>query len=191
MTVPRIVRRHRRLPALLAVLLAVAGCGEGRVYDVPIAEAHERLRAAEVTSVLLGGSIARSELASESSDELVWTISDEAAPVMRATARLSAEGADRTRVVATVEGATPKAVQVFAERPAMVRLQTAALEETVAAAIEKRPFNPMNAYSEIGAAVIAETPRLLEDADRHAKASAKREHENVERAYAQEGAANR
>lgn len=181
-------RASARASLLLIVLLTIAGCSRGRIYAVPVEDVRRTLEQVEFPVELFGADRVRSDVLAASPSDVIWTISQEGHPVLRFRAKLTPKGAGSTRIAVEVEGANPKAVQMLKERPAMGRLEVAAMEERIAAAIEQRPFDLTRTYPEMSLALIAERPRMLEDARAVAAASSARDAANIERAYAEEAA---
>ena len=177
-----------RAPVLLALLLMIAGCAEGRTYPVSVDEARRTLQTTEFPTLLFGAARVESDVVTAGPSDMVWTISQDGDPVLRFRGKLTAKGAAASRIHVQVEGANPRAVQMLKERPAMGRLQVAAMEEQIAADLEKRPFDLTKTYSAMGAALIAERPRMLEEARAMAATAEESDRDNMERAYANEAA---
>ena len=173
---------------LLTLPLTLGGCAEGRTYEVPVEEARRTLQRTEFPVALFGAGGVDSEVAAAGPSDMVWTISQQGEPVLRFRPKLSAQGTAASRIQVRVEGANPQAVRLLKERPAMARLQLAAMEEQIAAHLEGRLFNLTNTYPAMGAALLADRPRMLAQARAVGAAAAKADRDNMERAYADEAA---
>jgi hypothetical protein len=123
---------------------------------------------------------------------IVWILHKDGAEVMRYVASLSPEGETSTRVSLNLVGATEGRFRQTGERlaqnGAIRNLYMIAMEERIASALERRPFDTAKIMPATVAATVANIGRIGEDMERIAEADRRRQRENIERAYRQEAA---
>ncbi|WP_336979363.1 hypothetical protein [Altererythrobacter fulvus] len=141
----------RRLAFTIAIASMLAGCGgaEPGVYAVPLAEALQRLKKADVDgfrSARQCGILIHFASDSPKDDAITWRVSSSGREVLRFTVRLTAEG-DGTRaqieVPAEAKGGEMYDGSQFYPRPALHQPLRPAVQELIDAAMEQRPFDVM------------------------------------------------
>ena len=123
----------------------------------------------------------------EGPSRIVWILHKDGAEMMRYVASLSPDGETSTRVSLDLVGATEGPFRGSEERLAQNRairnLYLVAMEEQIASALERRPFDRSKILPATAAAAAANIGRISADIDRIAEADQRRERENIERAY--------
>jgi hypothetical protein len=184
----------------LAPLATIAGCAQtqGSVYAVPIGEARKVLEGTGLPPLVFGSDepevAVRADGAVQAGRPLriVWILGKDGAEMMRFVASLSAEGDASTRISLDLVGATQGRFRGTGERlrqnGAIRHLYLVAMEEEIASALERRPFDQTAIMPATVAAGAANIGRISQDIDRIADADQRRERANIERAYRDEAA---
>jgi len=111
--------------------------------------------------------------------------------VMRFSAVLTADGDAATRVHVDIKGATSgpfgNVDARLSESSSIRTVYQQAMEERVAAALEKRPYDILKVMPAVTAAAFANIGAISGQMDAAAEEFRKRDQENIERAYAEEG----
>jgi hypothetical protein len=111
---------------------------------------------------------------------------------MRFVAALSPDGDAATRISLDLVGATQGPYRGTGERlrqnEAIRHLYLVAMEERIASALERRPYNEAAILPATMAATAANIGRINADIDRIAEADQRRQRENIDRAYRDEAA---
>ncbi|KPL68961.1 hypothetical protein SZ64_13140 [Erythrobacter sp. SG61-1L] len=133
----------------MASMLAGCGGAEPGVYAVPLAEALQRLKKADVDgfrSARQCGILIHFAADSPKDDAITWRVSSSGREVLRFTVRLTAEG-EGTRaqieVPAEAKGGEMYDGSQFYPRPAVHQPLRPAVQELIDAAMEKRPYDVM------------------------------------------------
>ncbi len=127
----------------------MTGCGAspGRTFDIRASEAKQILTQTEVPYDGLGSSELRSYVVEKSPTELEWKVTLDGAKYLQFPAVLSSIDPKSTHVSVSVQRATsgryPKMGQALNDNITIKNLSLAAMEEEIAAALEKRDFNMM------------------------------------------------
>lgn len=146
--------RRLSIPVVIAMLLAGCGGAEPGVYPVPLPEALQRLKKADVDgfrSARQCGILIHFASDSPKDNAITWRVSSSGREVLRFTVRLAAEG-DGTHAQIEVP-AEPKGGEMydgsqFYPRPALHQPLRPALQELIDAAMEQRPFDVMRIPAE-------------------------------------------
>jgi hypothetical protein len=172
----------------------IAGRAQTRdgVYAVPIGEARQVLAKTGLPPLVFGSEEPDFAVETEGPSRIVWILRQDGAEIMRFTAALSPEGDASTRVSLDLVGATQGRFGGTGERlrqnEAIRHLYLVAMEERIASALERRPYNEAAIVPATVAATAANIGRISQDVDRIAAADQRRERENIERAYREEAA---
>jgi hypothetical protein len=184
----------------LAPLALIAGRAQIRdsVYAVPIGEARQVLAKTGLPPLVFGSDepdvAVRTEgaVGVEGAGRIVWILHEDGAEMMRFVALLSPDGETSTRISLDLVGATQGPFRNTGERlaqnGAIRHLYLVAMEERIASALERRPFDEAKILPATAAAAAANIGRISADMDRIAEADQRRERENIERAYREEAA---
>jgi hypothetical protein len=178
----------------LAPLALIAGRAQtrGGVYAVPIGEARKVLEGTGLPPLVFGSDEPEVAVRAEGPSRIVWILHRDGAEMMRYVALLSPDGETSTRINLDLVGATAGPFRNTGERlrqhGAIRHLYLVAMEERIASALERRPFDTATIMPATVAATAANIGRIGEDMDRMAEADRRRERENIERAYREEAA---
>ena len=178
----------------LAPLALIAGRAQirGSSYAVPIGEARQVLARTGLPPLVFGSDEPEVAVRAEGPSRIVWILHKDGAEMMRYVALLSPDGDAATRVSLDLVGATEGPFRHTEERLAqngtIRNLYLVAMEERIASALERRPFDQTKILPATAAAAAANIGRISEDMDRIAEADRRRERENIERAYRDEAA---
>jgi hypothetical protein len=178
----------------LAPVAMIAGRAQTRegVYAVPLAEARQVLAKTGLPPLVFGSNEPDFAVEAEGPSRIVWILDQDGAEIMRFVATLSPDGDASTRVSLDLVGATQGRFHGTGERlrrnEAIRHLYLVAMEERIASALERRPFNEAAIMPATVAATAANIGRIGADVDRIAEADQRRERENIERAYRDEAA---
>jgi hypothetical protein len=184
----------------LAPLALIAGRAQtaGSVYAVPIGEARKVLEGTGLPPLVFGSDepdvAVRADGAVQADRPLriVWILHKDGAEMMRFVALLSPESDSSTRISLDLAGATAGPFRHTAERLAqngtIRHLYLVAMEERIASALERRPFDEAAILPATAAATAANIGRIGADIDRIAEADQRRQRENIARAYREEAA---
>lgn len=141
----------------------------GRVYDVPIAEAHRALEKTGLPPMILGAEPHDFDVEGRDPSKIVWVVKERGGEVLDFVADLSAVGENSTRVRTDVAGPTAgpfgNVAQRLADHKAVKRLYNEALEEHVAATLEHRAFRFVAIYPAMMAAAVAAISEQQKSAD--------------------------
>ena len=178
----------------LAPLALIAGRAQirGSVYPVPIGEARQVLARTGLPPLVFGSSEPEVAVRAEGPSRIVWILHKDGAEMMRYVAELSSDGDAATRIsldlVGATEGPFGHTEARLAQNGAIRNLYLVAMEERIASALERRPFDRTKILPATMAAAAANIGRISEDMDRIAEADQRRQRENIERAYREEAA---
>jgi hypothetical protein len=178
----------------LAPLALIAGCAQtrGSAYAVPIAEARKMLEGTGLPPLVFGSDEPEVTVRAEGPSRIVWILHKDGAEVMRYVAELSPDGDTATRVSLDLVGATQgrfgNTGERLAQNGSIRHLYLVAMEEQIASALERRPFDRTKILTATAAAAAANIGRISQDTDRIAEADQRRERANIERAYREEAA---
>jgi hypothetical protein len=178
----------------LAPLALIAGRAQTRdsVYAVPIGEARQVLAKTGLPPLVFGSNEPDFAVRAEGPSRIVWILHQDGAEMMRYVALLSPNGETSTRINLDLVGATQGPFRHTGERlaqnGAIRHLYLVAMEERIASALERRPFDTAAILPATAAATAANIGRISADMDRIAEADRRRERENIERAYREEAA---
>ena len=178
----------------LAPLALIAGRAQirGDVYAVPIGEARQVLEKTGMPPFVFGSDEPDVTVRAEGPSRIVWILHKDGAEIMRYVALLTPDGDSATRISLDLVGATEGPFRQTGERLAqndtIRNLYLVAMEERIASALERRPFDQTKILPATAAAAAANIGRISEDMDRIAEADRRRQRENIERAYREEAA---
>lgn len=178
----------------LAPLALIAGRAQtgGSVYAVPIGEARKELARTGLPPLVFGSDEPDVAVRAEGPSRIVWILHKDGAEMMRYVALLSPDGETSTRINLDLVGATQgpfrNAGERLAQNGTIRHLYLVAMEERIASALERRPFDTAKILPATAAATAANIGRISQDIDRIAEADRRRERENIERAYREEAA---
>jgi hypothetical protein len=178
----------------LAPLALIAGRAQtrGSVYAVSIGEARQVLARTGLPPLVFGSNEPEVAVRAEGPSRIVWILHKDGAEMMRYVALLSPEGETSTRISLDLIGATQGPFRHTGDRLAqnvtIRNLYLVAMEERIASALERRPFDQTKILPAMAAATAANIGRISEDVDRIAEADRRRQRENIERAYRDEAA---
>jgi hypothetical protein len=178
----------------LAPLALIAGRAQtyGGVYAVPIGEARQVLARTGLPPLVFGSEEPEVAVQAEGPSRIVWILRKDGAEMMRYVAVLSPDGDGATRVNLDLVGATQGPYghtgERLAQNEAIRNLYLVAMEERIASALERRPFESARIMPATAAATAANIGRISADLDRIAEADRRRERANIERAYREEAA---
>ena len=178
----------------LAPLALIAGRAQtgGSVYAVPIGEARKVLARTGLPPLVFGSDEPDVAVRAEGPSRIVWILHEDGAEMMRYVALLSPDGETSTRIsldlVGATEGPFRQTGERLAQNGAIRNLYLVAMEERIASALERRPFNTATIMPATMAAAAANIGRISEDMDRIAEADRRRQRENIEKAYREEAA---
>lgn len=178
----------------LAPLALIAGRAQTRssVYAVPIGEARQVLAKTGLPPLVFGSDEPDVAVQADGPSRIVWILHQDGAEIMRFVALLSPDGDTSTRISLDLVGATAGPFRTTGERlrqnEAIRHLYLVAMEERIASALERRPFDEARILPATVAATAANIGRISADIDRIAEADQRRERENIERAYREEAA---
>jgi hypothetical protein len=183
-----------------APLALIAGRAQtrGSVYAVPIGEARKVLEGTGLPPLVFGSNEpevavrAEGAVQADGATRIVWILHEDGAEMMRYVALLSPNGETSTRIDLDLVGATQGRFRDTGERlrqnGAIRHLYLVAMEERIASALERRPFDEAKIMPATMAATAANIGRIGADIDRIAEADQRRQRGNIERAYREEAA---
>jgi hypothetical protein len=143
---------HRTISAA-AMALALAGCGqtETGVYDLPLAEAYDRLANADIAGFRTArqcGLLIHLQALRKAGEAITWRVTSSGRPMLAFTVNLNAVDADTTRATISVSGPhkTGEAYDgdEFYVRPAVNQPLRPAVQELIDAAMEQRAYDVWN-----------------------------------------------
>jgi hypothetical protein len=172
-------------------LVAIRPNAEGAVYRVPIAQARQDLTKAELPLFVFGSQPLDVQVRGSIDSQIAWIVRRNGEELFRYIAQLTAEGDGATRVKVKLEGAKGRTVnfaQKLADHPQIRDMYLIAMEEQVAATLERRPFEMTRIYPAMTAATVANMGALRSSVDQAAAASEQAARKNIEKAYRDEAA---
>jgi len=179
-----------RLLSLMLVLSCAVAVGgsrgawerlwaSGRVYDMPIAEAHRALEKSGLPPMVLDMGPRDFEVEDRDPSKVVWIVKRHGSELLRFVAELSAVSETSTRVSADVAGPTDgpfgNVAQRLADHRTIAHLYIAALEEQLAATLEHRAFRIEALYPAMVAAAVTNIGESQRSPDGFAEVSQKRD----------------
>lgn len=189
--------RSRRLLGPMVALCLLGGCsqvgafaardeGGHATYPVPIERAAELIAPVEEPPMVFGDGPITFRLSEESATRLVWSVSQQDVEALRYTAVLEpAPGG--TIVDLSLVGIASKELGNVEERltklPSVRRVYLIAMQEAIAAELERRPFRMDRLYPAMVDATF-EVPDIWGDS--HREAAVRRDRENMKKAYREE-----
>ena len=178
----------------IAPLALIAGRAQsyGGVYAVPIGEARQVLVRAGLPPLVFGSNEPDVSTRAEGPSRIVWILSSRGAEMMRYVAELSPDGDSSTRISLDLVGATEGPYRTtgarLSENGTIRHLYLVAMQERIASALERRPFETARIMPATAAATAANIGALSDNFDRAAAADQRRERANIEKAYREEAA---
>jgi hypothetical protein len=176
---------------IVVYLLAISPNANGTVYRVPIAQARQDLAKADLPPLVFGSEPLDVQVRDNGKSQIVWIAHRDNEELFRYIAELTVEGDSATRVKLKLEGAQGRTVnfaQRLAAKPEIRDMYIVAMEERVAATLERRPFEMTRVYPAMSAAAISNMGALQASVDQAAAADAQRSRNNMEKAYRDEAA---
>ncbi len=158
--------------------VALAGCNETETYPISAAKVRSALMTARPPSMIFAGS--NMVVTPTGDDDVRYTImSREGRGLMSLVANIHAEGENESTVWVTAEPpkSNSKVAQSMAENPAIVKLYTKALRETIDAKLEKREFNMAAIQTEMVAATFQSMPKIQQEVSKQMNEASKMERE--------------
>jgi hypothetical protein len=155
---------------------------------VPIAQARQDLKKAELPPVF-GSQPLDAQVRDVGNSQVVWIVRRNGEELFSYFAELKAEGDGATRVKVRLEGAqgrTENYAKKLAEKPKIRDMYIIAMEERVAATLERRPFEMARIYPAMSAAAVSNMGNLQSSVDQAAEASNREARQNIEKAYRNE-----
>lgn len=175
---------------IIIYLLATSPNSAGAVYRVPIAQARQDLAKTELPPVF-GSAALDVQVRPNGDSQVVWIVRRAGEELFRYTAELKAEGDGATRVKLKLEGAqgrTENFAKNLAEKPQIRDMYIVAMEERVAATLERRPFDMARIYPALSAAMVSNMGNIQASVDEVHAAEQKRNRNAIEKAYRDEAA---
>ena len=178
---------------LIAPVALVAACSSqhGAVYAVPIEQAQTILAGTGLPPFVFGTEEPNYAVSTEGPSRIVWSIRQDGAEMMRYVAELSRDGDASTRVRLELHGATEgpfgNVEQRLTDNASIRNLYMVAMEERIASALEHRQFEMARIYPALGKATVANIGEISGRMDRAAEEYHRRDRENIEKAYREEG----
>jgi hypothetical protein len=178
----------------IAPLALIAGRAQpyGGVYAVPIGEARQVLARTGLPPLVFGSNEPDVSTRAEGPSRIVWILSSRGAEMMRYVAELSPDGDSSTRISLDLVGATEGPYRTvgarLSENGTIRHLYLVAMQERIASALERRPFETARIMPATAAATAANIGALSDNFDRAAAADQRRERANIEKAYRDEAA---
>jgi histidyl-tRNA synthetase len=167
---------------IIIYLLATTPNGAGALYRVPIAQARQSLAKAEMPPVF--GSQELNVQVRNSDSQVVWVVSRKAeGEIFRYIAELKAEG-EATRVKVKLE--TVNYAKQMADHAQIRDMYIVAMEERVAATLERRPFDMARIHPALSAAMVSNLSNVQASIDEVHAAEQKRSRNTIEKAYRDE-----
>jgi len=131
----------------------------------------------------------------ESGSDVIWIVRKDDAEIFRYIAHLKEEDQGSTRVevelVGAQSGPSGNVAQRLSEHSEITNMYLAAINERIASALEKRPFQIARVYPSMMIATVANIGALQASADQAAAAPEKQDRENIEKAYRDEAEGGR
>ena len=186
-----------RVAAALAVLAALTGCGQGKVYPLSPDAARSALVGASIPDIAFGKA-AHSGPGEATAQGVEWTIvrgpAEDGEPpddgdrseVMKLTAKLApASGGVEVSVdIGPPSGADPKLLaKGVAERPAMFQYYRTVAREEVDSVLTHRAFNFGAVSGDMAIAVFSALPDIRKQLAESEAADDRRDQETMHRAY--------
>ena len=162
---------------------------EGTVYRVPIAQVRQDLTKTALPTFVFGSQPLDVQVHGNIDSQIFWVARRNGEELFRYIAQLTAEGDGATRVKVKLEGAKGRTVnfaQKLSEHPQIRDMYLVAMEEQVAATLERRPFEMARIYPAMSAAVVANMGAMRSSVDQAAAASEQAARKNIEKAYRDE-----
>jgi len=188
--------RYGMFIGLISTLL-VAGCNQqqGTVYRQPIEDARRILIATELSPAAFGALSYPVKARSDGASDIVWIVNRGSAEAFRFVASLRDAGKGATRVRVGIKGVTSGPLgnveQRLAEHATIKKYLLTAMEEQVAAALERRSFNMARVYPAMGVATVANFGAIMAQFDRASEQHKRQSRANIEKAYRDEAAGKR
>lgn len=162
------------------------------IYNVPVAQAYELLKSADLPDRVLGSEPKQFDVDSRDPRKIVWIVKDGGNEAMRFAALLSPVDAGSTEVRVEVSGPTSGPFGDMQRRLSEYRtirhLYVMAMKERVAATLEGREFSFITVIPAATAATLSAVMGLAASNDQESAANQDaarldRERRNIERAY--------
>lgn len=179
------------MPLIAAATMMLAACSEqaGTVYQQPVDEARRLLAATKLDPSAFGAIVASyAEAETDGASNVVWAVKDRGVEALRFVATLSEAGDTATRVQVEIRGTSPKMTQQLDENATIRKYYLAAIEEQVASALERRPYQMAKVYPEMGVAAVANFGKIMANFDRASEQNKRQTRANIEKAYRDEAA---
>ncbi len=177
----------------VALLLASCSADTGKVYTIALDDAHHALQDMDAPPFVFGSENVEFKVTENEPNKLSWTVGRDGNPLIGYDATLTPVDDKSTRVLveahAMTEGKTggdPKALDNFASVLAMYK---AAMQERVSSTLEHRAYDVTTIYPYLGAAMATNMGAIRKRMDESSAAYDKDQKDTVDRAYAQESAA--
>jgi hypothetical protein len=189
----RIFAPFYRSVAVVAVMVLMAACSlkSGTVFNVPIAEARRILVATGLPPEVFGTETPPWEVR-DGGSEVTWIVLQENVEVFRYIAHLKEEDQGSTRVhvelVGVQSGPAGNVEQRLSEHSEIRDMYLVAINEQIASALERRPYEISRVYPAMMTATLSNIGLLKSSADEAAAASERLARENIKKAYRDEAA---
>jgi hypothetical protein len=177
-----------------AVLLMISGCSipSGKAFDTPYADAHRMVKGTEVPYEVFGSAYPHVDQISEGPSKIIWVMKRDGNEMMRYIADITAIDATSTRVAVSLDGPVSGFYGNVHERLAKNRsiraMYIVAMEEKIAASIERREFDVTKVFPSMMLAVAANHGSMFKTPDRKEAAYQQEQEDSIEQAYADDNA---
>ncbi len=187
---------NKLIALIAAITLIVGGVIWWKIprdpsFPVPMAEAESILAGIEPPGEVYGSAPVTFEAVPKGPGRIDWTVKQDGEEVMRFLATLTPDGESATRVKLDLKGATAgpfgNVEQRMQERGSIARVYKMAMEERVAAALEKREYDILKIMPMVAVAALANSDAITGQFDAAEKAYNERDRESIEPAYEEEG----
>lgn len=188
---------HRAIPTLaiaLALAALLAACGlmpSGKTYPVAIREVRQTLLATKPPMEFFPAQAASAYPKRESDTRISWLLVDrQGSGLLSFVADLSETGPQETRIVVSVApppgGRHDQVAKGLEENPSAADFFRSAMEEQIAATLEKREFDMAAIQGKMMMAAFATMPKMQQQLDEAVKQEHARNRSNIENAYREE-----
>lgn len=181
----------RAILATISAALLLSGCGAvspGQTFEITAAEARQILKRTEVPYDVLGSNDLRSYVIEKGPSTLVWKVTLDGAEYLQFAAELSANNPESTQVVVSLQGPASgryaKMGKALDDNVTVKNLYLAAMEEEIAAALQKRDFDMMKITPQLLAATGANLGAISDRFDHPTQPSEKKARAAKEQAAA-------
>lgn len=181
--------------AALSLLAAACAREKGTVYALPYDEARQLLLATGLPPMVFGTAEPDWTVRTGPPNEIAWIVKRNGGELFRYTATLDTVDNTHTRVAVALTGAASgpggDVAQKLADNPSIRALYEVAVEERVASALERRPFDLQRIAPAMATATVANLDAINRQFDEASAEFRRRDRANIEKAYRDEAAGRR